>query len=296
MEFGKSGKPIRGGELMLLINTFDVEPWWTTVPPAFPLSHWPHLEDRSAPGLYNYLDLCDEMNVKCTFFFVGWYARRYKNRVVDVLRRGHEVGCHSLNHEDVSLFSVDEFRKVTLEAKSIIEDAGGTEVVFYRAPSFSMPKDRYGEFFSVLRELGFLVDSSISTARRIHGGGFERRQFREPGSVEKHCGVDLFEIPVPGVRILGVEPQIFGGGYLRATPITVLRRFAKSEAYQVLYLHPHDFDRDVPRLPNAGFLGDFRRRFSIGNIGGKLRELLGCNVVRSCGQIYADYAAVQSPS
>ena len=168
---------------MLLVNTFDVEPWWTAVPPSVALEEWDKLPDRSELPLRRFLDLCDENGVECTFFFVGWYAKRFPDRVREVVARGHEIGCHSLFHEDVALLSCDEFVETTSEAKRILEDVAGEPVISYRAPSFSLPVDRGDEFFQGIHASGFQIDSSVSTASRIYGGGFSSSDFSSPASL-----------------------------------------------------------------------------------------------------------------
>lgn len=272
---------------MLLVNTFDVEPWWSTVPPCIGVERWDAMPDRSEAPLRDYLDVCDEVGVKCTFFFIGWYARCFPKRVAEVVRRGHEVGCHSLYHEDTSTLSTKQFRDGTREAKAIIEDASGTRVVAYRAPSFSFPPDRCSELFGELAALGFTIDSSITTAGRIYGGGFAKELFPAPASLLDIFGVNIFEVPVPGVRLAGRELPIFGGGYFRLAPGFLLNRLARREKYQVLYLHPHDFDPDLPDLPNGSAWTNARKRMRIGNPRDKVLALFRKCEVRSCGELLA---------
>ena len=243
------------------------------------------MPDRSEAPLHEYLDICDEAGVKCTFFFIGWYAKHFPKRVAEVVRRGHEVGCHSLYHEDVATLSTKEFYDSTREAKAIIEDAGGAGVLAYRAPSFSFPPNRCREFLGELSALGFAIDSSISTAGRIYGGGYSKVRFPMPGSLRDAYGVDIFEVPVPGVTLAGRELPVFGGGYLRIAPGWLLKRVAQSESYQVLYLHPHDFDLDLPALPNCSALSNIRKRLHIGKIRDKVLSLFKACEVRSCGEL-----------
>lgn len=273
---------------MLLVNTFDVEPWWTTVPPSISNDRWSDMPDRSERPLKLFLDLCDEASVRCTFFFIGWYALRYPERLREVLQRGHEIGCHSLMHEDVATLSLDEFRRTTKEAKDAIEDATGSPVYCYRAPSFSFPPERSVELLREIKSLGFTIDSSITTARRIHGGGYSKIDFPKPANLMKTMGVDLFEIPVPGVNIFGKDMQILGGGYLRLSPPKLLRHIVEREEYQVLYLHPHDFDLSPPRIPNVGIVTNLRRKIQVGDLHKKVLDIFAASNVRSCGQLYAE--------
>jgi polysaccharide deacetylase family protein (PEP-CTERM system associated) len=272
---------------MRLVNTFDVEPWWTTVPPVVPVDEWERMADRSEVPTRLWMDLCDRLHVKCTFFVVGRHALRFPSLVREIAHRGHEVGCHSLEHEDVATVSDAEFRARTRRCKAILEDVSGAEVVAFRAPSFSFPPDRAGRLFGILAELGFRIDSSITTAGRIYGGGFTREEFPRPMSLLERFGVDIVEIPVPGVRLFGRELQVFGGGYLRLMPMGLLEALHRREDYQVLYVHPHDFDPDLPRLPGSGVLGDFRRRIRLGDLSDKVRQLFALSEVLSCGQLAA---------
>jgi polysaccharide deacetylase family protein (PEP-CTERM system associated) len=271
---------------MLLVNTFDVEPWWATVPPCVPDEAWDGMADRSVAPIRDYLDLCDAAGVRCTFFFVGWYAQRFPERVREVVARGHEAGCHSMRHRDIATLSDAEFVADTREAKSMVEDAAGREVIAYRAPSFSFPPERAAGLVGMLWELGFRIDSSISTAGRIHGGGFQKSRFPAPGPLDDTLGSPMFEVPVPGVALLGRELQLFGGGYLRLAPSFLLNRLVRRETYQVLYVHPHDFDSDLPDLPNSSPLSNMRRRIRSGRLQDKVLMLFKQCEVLSCGELF----------
>jgi polysaccharide deacetylase family protein (PEP-CTERM system associated) len=273
---------------VLLVNTFDVEPWWTTIPPCVDRAVWGDMPDRSEKPLYHYLDLCDQAGVKCTFFLIGWYAQRFPSRVLEIVRRGHEVGCHSLFHEDVNTLSFTDFFRTTKEAKNILEDVIGGEVLSYRAPSFSFSPKRCSDLLAQLFDLGFRIDSSISTARRIVGGGYSGSDFSYPRSTKDICGVDIFEIPVPGVKILGNEIQVFGGGYLRLTPRYFINHLVRQESYQVLYLHPHDFDINSPSLPNSSLIQNLRRKLNIGDLSLKVKDIFALSDVKSCYQMYSN--------
>ena len=270
---------------MLLVNSFDVEPWWTSTPPCVDPADWGGMPDRSAGPMAEYLDLCDEAGVKSTFFFIGWYAKTFPERVREVVARGHEVGCHSLMHEDVSTQTTAEFRETTLTARQIIEDAAGVAVEAYRAPSFSFPPARSRELLTELAGMGFRVDSSITTAGRVYGGGHAAEQYPRPMHLGESLGIDIFEVPVPGVRIAGRDLAVFGGGYFRLAPGPLLNHLARREQYQVLYLHPHDFDPDLPPLPNSGTVSQLRRKLSIGDIRRKLLDLYASADVKTCGEL-----------
>jgi hypothetical protein len=136
----------------------------------------------------------------------------------------------------------------------------------------------------MLSELGFTVDSSISTAGRIHGGGMSELDFPGPLHLGTRYGCDIVEIPVPGVSIGSMKPQLGGGGYLRALPPALASALVSKERYQVLYLHPHDFDRNVPFPPGIGVIGKLRRRLNIGDLAKKVRMILSGAQARTCGE------------
>lgn len=272
---------------MLLVNTLDVEPWWTSTPACVAPEDWKDMSDRSEAPLREYMDLCDAAGVKCTFFFVGWYAENFPDRVREAVARGHEVGCHSLMHEDIATLSDSEFRVSTREAKDRIEQVVGSAIQAYRAPCFTFPPERTTTLLHELVDLGFTIDSSITTAGRIHGGGHSKADFPAPRNLKDTHGVDIFEIPVPGVNVGGRDLTVFGGGYLRLAPRAVLNHLARQEEYQVLYLHPHDFDLDLPPLPVGGPIAQLRRRLHVGDIRRKVIDLFEANTVVSCGQLAA---------
>jgi peptidoglycan/xylan/chitin deacetylase (PgdA/CDA1 family) len=249
------------------------------------------MADRGERPLNEYLDICDEAGVKCTFFFIGWYAQSFPHRIHEVVRRGHEIGCHSLMHEDVASQSQTAFTAATRQAKEAIEDAGGAAVHAYRAPSFSFPPERCKELLGILHSLGFTIDSSITTAERIYGGGYSKSVFSRPSNLLSTIGVDIFEIPVPGVSFLGKDVQVFGGGYLRLSPPSLLKHIMKRQDYQVLYLHPHDFDRDLPPLPNAGKVTNLRRKIQVGDLRHKVLDLFARARVKSCGELLVEAGA-----
>ena len=102
--------------------------------------------------------------VKATFFVLGWIAERYPGLVRRIQKEGHEIACHGYAHQLVYTQSRDAFRQDVKRAKSILEDITGSEVIGYRAPSYSITsKSQWA--FEVLVEEGFKYDSSIFPIR-----------------------------------------------------------------------------------------------------------------------------------
>jgi peptidoglycan/xylan/chitin deacetylase (PgdA/CDA1 family) len=110
------------------------------------------------------LDLYARYNVKATFYFVADFAKKYPEVVKMILPYGHEVACHGLTHEHSKAFDVlssdDQLSHLT-EAKSILEDISGNEVVSFRAPALRVNECTV----NALNQAGFLTDSSIAPQR-----------------------------------------------------------------------------------------------------------------------------------
>jgi polysaccharide deacetylase family protein (PEP-CTERM system associated) len=98
--------------------------------------------------------------IHATFFVLGWIAERYPDLVRRIQKEGHEIACHGYAHRLVYTQSRDEFRQDITRAKSILEDITSSEVIGYRAPSYSITsKSQWA--FEILMEEGFKYDSSI---------------------------------------------------------------------------------------------------------------------------------------
>ena len=86
-------------------------------------------------------------------------------------------------------------------------------------PGFSV-KNGNTWFFDVVSESGYRYDASVFPAHHGHGG----YSGIDPGPhVIATSGGPLVEIPVSTVSILGRRLCFFGGGYLRLSPLPVIR-------------------------------------------------------------------------
>src|ERR1700758_4638589 len=73
-----------------------------------------------------------------TFFTVGSVAERFPRLIRTIAAAGHELACHSHAHRLVYNLTRHQFSEDTRRAKSAIEDASGSPILGYRAPSFSI--------------------------------------------------------------------------------------------------------------------------------------------------------------
>ncbi|VBB44588.1 Polysaccharide deacetylase domain protein [uncultured Paludibacter sp.] len=115
-------------------------------------------------GMPRLLDLYAKYNVKSTFFFVADFAKDAPEIVKMIQPFGHEVACHGLTHDHKQAFDLmnfDEQKHHLREAKKILEDISGEEVLTFRAPAL-----RVNEFTAkALIEAGFKIDSSVAPQR-----------------------------------------------------------------------------------------------------------------------------------
>ena len=127
------------------------------------------LEDYIAKKIINeslplLLDLYESFNIRSTFFFTGYIAKKFPKVVLLALEKGHEIASHGLTHQKEYGFDVLSYaeQKYHLsESKKILEDVSGKEIISFRAPSL-----RVNQYTSVaLTETGYKIDSSVASQR-----------------------------------------------------------------------------------------------------------------------------------
>ncbi len=199
------------------------------------------------------LDLFARHKVKSTFFYTGYIARLLPDVVKMVLKEGHEVGCHGLSHLPLNGFDVMPFEKQKrhlAEAKKILEDIAGVEVISFRAPALRVNHHTT----RALIETGFRIDSSIASQRFdffFSFGSLKKLKFltapRLPYNtsakhLHKKGTAPLAEVPISAFVLPYIGPS------LRAFPgaTKTLRKLliAESKLHKkpiVFYSHPAEY-------------------------------------------------------
>ncbi|HVP57234.1 MAG TPA: XrtA system polysaccharide deacetylase, partial [bacterium] len=260
---------------MKSIFSVDVEDWFhildTQGSPR--LDQWDTYPSRLERNLLALLDILSQKRIHATCFVLGWVGERFPGLVAEIKQRGHEIGSHGYAHALVYQMTAEEFVQDARKSKAILEDVIGAPVMGYRAPGFSVTP-QVPWFFEKLVEAGYLYDSSVFPARRAHGG-MPTEQY-SPHWVVTPSG-RLFEFPVTVVRLLGMRLCLFGGGYLRMTPYSMMKSMARRVLADgrpvVYYIHPRDLDPDQPRLP-IGPLRRFKSYVNLGSTAGKIARLV----------------------
>jgi polysaccharide deacetylase family protein (PEP-CTERM system associated) len=229
--------------------TVDVEEYFhpTAMAPHFPMSGWDGLVRRSPGVVERLLDFLDARAVRGTFFVLGWLSEREPDMVRAIARRGHEVASHGYEHELVGRLGPDGFRSSVRRSRLALQDICGTEVIGYRAPSFSIvPGLEWA--FDVLIEEGFRYDASLFPIRQHPTYGYPDVG-PDPYWIERPAG-RLAEFPSTTAELLGRRLPASGGAYFRLLPMallnTGLRQAAARGAPGMFYIHPWELDDWVP--------------------------------------------------
>jgi polysaccharide deacetylase family protein (PEP-CTERM system associated) len=235
-------------------------------------SLWDRMPARVVQNTERLMEIFADREVRATFFVLGWVAENFPALVQQIVRQGHEVGCHSYWHRPIYTLSREEFREDTRRAKAAIEDAAGMPVQAYRAPSFSLTEGT--EWAArILVEEGFEYDSSVHPVR--HDLYDNRNAPRRPYHL---CGGALLEIPISTARLAGANFPVAGGGYFRILPYAYVRwglnSFWRSEKQPgIFYIHPWEIDPEQPRL-EASWKSRFRQYTGLARAEKNLERIL----------------------
>ncbi len=261
----------------MIINalTIDVEDYFQVSAFAAHIDRadWDQCECRVARNVGRILNLLDEQGVKATFFTLGWIAQRYPEIVRAIVAGGHELASHGYGHQRVSDLDAKDFLADILHAKSILEDIGGTQVIGYRAPSFSISASNRDWAFECLAQAGYRYSSSVYPVKHDHYGMPDAPRFAH----EAHPS--LIEVPPTTVRAFARNWPASGGGYFRLMPYELSRRLIArvnktDRQAAVFYFHPWELDKDQPRVSGISAKTRFRHYVNIHRMENRLKCLL----------------------
>lgn len=197
-----------------------------------------------------YLDLLRSYDAKATLFVTADFIKECKNSLLRAIREGHEIALHALVHESPVKYPQAYFKECIARAKEIVEEELGVKVKGYRAPCFGIDEGKV----EILKELGFLYDSSALNLKAAYGAGsLDIGKYRKINDGVYRDG-DFFEVK---------PTTLSGGGYLRLTPWSMTkskidRYFKRVDAY-VFYVHPFEIYRGD--FPEYRQLSVFERLF-----------------------------------
>lgn len=256
--------------------SIDVEEWFHVldVPGSPQPKEWDLLPRTVERNTHRILEILGDAQAKATFFVLGWVATRYPHLVKEISRQGHEIACHGDRHRLVYQQGRAGFEQDLRRARAGLMDMIGRPVLGYRAPGFSIgPRAPWA--FDVIRKAGFLYDSSLFPARRVHGGAPKAARFLHTLPVED--GEQLAEFPMSVIDLGPVRVPFSGGGYLRLLPYAfiwrALARLNSDDVPVCVYLHPREIDPSHPRL-KMSWQRHFQSYVNLRGTEWKLRQLL----------------------
>jgi len=255
------------------IMTVDVEDYFqvSAFDGVVDRADWHGYPSRVEANTERLLSLFEVNQVQATFFVLGWIAECYPQLVRTIARAGHEVASHGFLHQRVSTLSRAAFRQDVDRSKKLLEDICGSQILGYRAPSFSIRSENAWAY-DTLFEVGYRYSSSVYPISHDHYGSPEApRKVFETGS-------GVLEVPLSTLRLCGRNYPISGGGFFRLYPLWLsmwaLRSYeAEGAGPYLFYVHPWELDPCQPRLDGLGFKPRFRHYLNLGRVEARLRRL-----------------------
>ena len=258
---------------------------WTTCGPISALEGDPAWESRPSylpTFLPRVLDLLQRLELRITFFVVGYDATRESNRphLRAIAERGHEVGNHSFWHECwLQRYSPEQLDEEIARAHEALHDGhraaadgipgAGVQLVA-SSSSRRWPKHGYAydastlpTFLGPLARLYFLASARLSPEQRAERAqlfGAARDGFRpnRPYELPLRSGGRLLEVPVTTVPVLRTPFHMSYLLYLSRYSPALMRaylRFALAACHACrvepsFLLHPLDLlgGDEVPHL------------------------------------------------
>lgn len=238
------------------------------------IENWYHLDyfknmrcDQSysmLDGLDSYLEIIDSHKIPSSFFVLGELASPLKNKLREISGQKHDLGSHGWAHQRPLNMDLDSFNQEVIECKNELEQMIGKPITGYRAPCFSLDRER----LDVLKKVGYKYDSS----RILFGDHPLYGEIDMSGFKEESQGIyrmdDFFEFQISTLALGGKQIPVSGGGYLRIFPWFLMHKLLKKylaiDSLYVLYIHPFEFSSKAnPNFPNNLSLAN-KFRFSLG--------------------------------
>lgn len=272
------------------VLSMDVEDWYH-------LAYFEGMEcrrDRSLlDGVEVYRDILRRHSVPSSFFVLAELAREHSRLLADLAAEGHEIAAHGWDHTRPLTMTPAAFGDALVRARATLEDVLGSAIEGYRAPCFSLDRQRLDE----VRATGFAYDSSSMpfADHPLYGSidlaGFDTvspRVFRDR---------EFFEFQLGTLPLAGRQIPVSGGAYLRIFPWALTGRLIKTylasgELY-TLYIHPFELStRPTPPLPPR-LSASRRLRFGLGrgSVAAKISKLI--TLLQRSGYEFTTFSALR---
>lgn len=255
------------------ILTFDIEDWFHILGnnSTKNVNDWKNFPSRIHRNMDLIFNLLENSNAKASFFVLGWIAEKYPEIVIQIKKRGYEIGSHTHTHQLVYEQTKNEFFQDVDRSIKTLEDITGDKVNMFRAPGFSITeKNKWA--FEILFKLGIEIDCSVFPASRAHGGMPNYKT--DLPSTLKYNGISLKEFPINTKEIFTKSIIFSGGGYFRLLPYKLIKRYTTNSKYIMSYFHPRDFDDEQPMIEGLSLYRKFKSYVGLKNSERKLKNWL----------------------
>jgi len=249
------------------------------------IEDWYHLDyfsgkatDKSRSmldGLTNYIELLNKHQIKTTFFTLSELSEAAKEQILYASKCGHEIACHGKSHARPIMLDIDTFADDIKEAKEVLSNLTGKEVIGYRAPCYSIDRSRY----DIVMKAGFKYSSSkIAFNEHPLYGKLDLSDFDQPMQGVYHKN-GFYEFELSTKRFLGRNIPVSGGGYIRILPWAFMKpmisTYLKQAELYVLYIHPFELSsEEMPRVNGTSFITNVRARKGLKRVKPRIEQLI----------------------
>ena len=260
---------------MINALSVDVEDWFQVgaFEKTIDRNDWNDLAPRVEANTDAVLTMFAEAGIEATFFTLGWVAERFPALMRRIVGAGHELASHGWDHARVFTMTPKAFASDLKRTRAVLEDASGTAVTGYRAPSFSIDK-RTPWAHQVLAEAGYRYSSSVAPVVHDHYGWPEAPRF----AFRPVADSDMVELPVTTARFAGRTLAAGGGGFFRLLPYNfsrwAVRQVNAAAEPAIIYFHPWEIDPGQPRVYEAPLRSRLRHYTNLDVMAPKLQRLM----------------------
>lgn len=219
----------------------DVEDWFHL---DYFLDEKCDTSQNTLDGIEIYLNLLNKYHIKTTFFVVGEIVEKLQDILRRIIADGHEIALHSYHHRRPLSMTAEEFVVDTEKSIAIIKDLLNYEVKGFRAPCFSLDRER----LDILKTFGLRYDASkINFGNHTLYGNLDVNDYKKIRE-DVFIKDNFYEFETSTVDIFGKTIPVSGGGYLRILPWKLTQYlmsvFLKTKKNYFFYIHPFEFSKN----------------------------------------------------
>ncbi len=265
--------------------TVDLEEWYNVCSSCLELPDQP--ERRVVQATARLLQIFRDCSVKATFFVLGSVASKNPELLPMIHAHGHELASHGWSHSLVSGMDPNAFEDELRMTSELLEASTGCRPTGFRAPRWSLCRNRTPWAFEILSRCGYSYDSSLAPLAAIGNPAGPL----VPHLIETVEGV-ILEFPPMVTQIPLLNLPTAGGWGFRFFPCKMIMETAEKYKEQgnpaVFFIHPREVDPDGPRL-SLGLLESFLSYGNRSSAESRIRLLLEKFSFKTMGELASSW-------